>query len=129
MLQKLDLTKAHISLIKRVCDLEHSSLIRCHEKTEDEIDRRADELNCDYITLREFHHELSNAFYEFQVLYEEPENLLGMEPYYFNLFTRMVEIYENTLSSEYPDIYPDFRERIITHNHLKLTRENPTFLN
>ena len=129
MLKKLELLDEHLKLIRRVCDLEHSSIIRCHNKTEEELDRRADELNLESVTLKEFHHELSNAFFEFQVLYEEPDRLLDMDPHYFALFVGIAEIYEKSLVTEFPDTYPDFIERLITINRINITRGDPSFLN
>lgn len=123
MLKKLDLTDRHIELVKRICDLEHNSIIRCHSSSEDHLDKLADDLNMERITLKEFHHELSNAFYEFQVLYENPKSLTEMDAHYFDIFSSIGQIYREELSRDFPDIYDEFIQRLFTIN--LLNQENP----
>lgn len=123
MLKKLALTDRHTQLIKRICDLEHNSLIRCHSTTEEEVDNLADQLNFERVTLKEFHHELSNAFYEFQVLYEDPHSITKMPPHYLDIFTVIGQIYQEELAKDFSDIYHEFINRLITIN--TINQENP----
>lgn len=125
-MQKLELTDEHKSLIQRVCDLEHSSLIRCHDHTEEELQETADLLNMVTLSIKEYHLELSNAFYEFQVVFEDPDSVFNMPPHYLGVFQGMMEIYQNALQEEYPDIYQPFFERVTL---IKNLFENPLISN
>jgi hypothetical protein len=112
-MQRLELQKPHLDLIRRVCDLEHDSLIRCHTKhSQDSLDELSDQLNASYITLKEFHSELSNAFYEFQVVWEEPHKLTSMEYHYLQLFSGIMDIYEEILIQEFPGVFEEIQTRL-----------------
>lgn len=119
MLKKLELTEAHKKFIQRVCELEHETLIRCHNHDEDYLDRLAEYLNAERITLKEYHKELSNAFYEFQVVLENPEQINEMSGHYFDIFYGMMGIYNKELQDEFPDIFWPFLNHLETLKNLK----------
>lgn len=110
MYKQLVLTKRHKDFIQRVCDLEQNSIISCHTHDQEFINRIADNMNAERLTVREYQKELSNAFYEFQVVLEEPEKLTQMDIHYLSIFQEIVEIFHKRLSREFPDVYPEFME-------------------
>lgn len=119
MYKKLELTEKHKSFIKLVCDLEQESLIRCHSHDQSQVDAMAEQMNAEMITIKEYQQELSNAFYEFQVVMEEPEKILQMDAHYIGIFKIMMEIYHERLINSYPDIYWEFLATIETLTTLK----------
>lgn len=119
MYKPLVLTQRHKDFIQMVCDLEHDALIACHDHDQAFVDELVEKLDTDWTSVKEYQKELSNAFFEFQVIKEDPDKIAQMDPHYMGLFQDMVNIFGDRLKKQFPDLYGEFQEFIGTMLSLK----------